>query len=373
MRLLRFLVALFICLLIAVSWAEPQVRVLLGEVSGTLTIQLQGGHRGYIDGVLRFETPLGLSWSFSAQGGMLWASEQQLGQQLRLEPTSSELLSWRGHAYRGSLMLRAKGNLIQVINVVGLESYLRGVVPAEMQASWPLEALKAQAVAARSYTLYSLDPERPYDICATVDCQVYGGVSSEHPNADRAIAATRGLVLTYGGNIAQTYYHADSGGFMASSAEVWGKGLPYLQAHADVAVSSPHRHWERHLDPQVMTASLAAYGINLEQVRALRVLTYSESGRVDKMEVLAANGSVVLKGETLQSLLRAWGLKSTRFEMRGALMASGDGWGHGVGMSQYGARSLARSGYPFERILQFYYPGTQMGALPYRFDALGEH
>jgi stage II sporulation protein D len=114
-----------------------------------------------------------------------------------------------------------------------------------MQASWPLEALKAQAVAARTYTLLHIDGRRAYDVCATVDCQVYRGREVEHPASDAAVAATAGEVLTFRGAFARTYYHADSGGVIASSAEVWGSEIPYLQAFQDVASGGPHASGRR--------------------------------------------------------------------------------------------------------------------------------
>src|SRR5690606_14905545 len=115
--------------------------------------------------------------------------------------------------------------------------------------------------AARSYTLTSLAPSASYDLCATVDCQVYRGVEVEHPRTDTAIAATAGVVVTYGGATARTYYHADSGGMIASSQEVWGSALPYLVARADAPTSTPHRAWVYRLDPAVVGASMEAAGL----------------------------------------------------------------------------------------------------------------
>jgi stage II sporulation protein D len=114
-----------------------------------------------------------------------------------------------------------------------------------------------------------------------------------------------------------------------------------------------------------MALSLQAHGIDVGRVTALRVLALSESGRVQRAEISGERGRIVLSGPMLTTLLRNWGLKSTRFVMRGDLLAYGDGWGHGVGMSQYGARSLAAAGYRFDEILAFYYPHTRLQALPY--------
>src|SRR5690606_1687787 len=157
-----------------------------------------------------------LDWPVSARAGRLVIDGRELGETLTLESSAGNL-EVSGRRYRGAIRLSAVGDEVEVVNVLDIEAYLRGVVPSEMAASWPLEALKAQAVAARSYTLVSLNPGGRYDLCATVDCQVYRGVEAEHPRTDEAIAATAGVVVTYLGETAKTYYHSDSGGAVASS------------------------------------------------------------------------------------------------------------------------------------------------------------
>lgn len=340
------------------SIVNSTVRVLLATAP-QVEVHALGAHRGVLDAAQRFSTATALQWPVSASGGRLWVDGRAVGTRLLLESDDAQL-QFAGSRYRGAILLSALGDDVEVINVVDVESYLRGVVPAEMAASWPMEALKAQAVAARSYTLTSLDPQGRYDLCATVECQVYRGASAEHPRADAAVAATAGVVVTYQGVTAHTYYHADSGGMVASSQEVWGGALPYLVAVADAPASTPHRAWTVRLDGGAVGASLAAAGLGVGTVLALRVVRMSESGRVSELEVSGAAGSRRLSGVQLTSLARSWGLKSTRFVVQGGLTVRGDGWGHGVGMSQYGARALALAGYDYGRILSFYYPTTNL-------------
>lgn len=347
----------------AVAWAQVPVRVLLGEVGGALEVTMPGAHRGYLDAGPSFATAYGLSWPLTARGDTLYLDDEALAHALTLEPTDGGLMSYQGKSYRGGMRLIASEGRILIVNVLDLEEYLRGVVPAEMQASWPLEALKAQAVAARSYALTELAPEADYDICATVECQHYGGAGAEHARSDQAVLETAGQVITYGGRVATAYYHADSGGMLASGAEVWGDDEPYLPAQPDVPSSSPHGSWRYRLEPAAVAASLRAKGYDLGEVTGLRVLAYSDSGRVAQAEVQGARGSAVLEGPELTKLLRDWGLKSTRFSMAEPLVAVGHGWGHGVGMSQYGALALAQAGYGYQQILAFYYPSTALQKL----------
>lgn len=344
----------------ALSQAASQqlVRVLLDERSGPVHVVMEGAHRGAFDG-RSFATPFSLTWPLVAVDGRVWVDGRDVGRQVDLTSDAGTVL-WGGARYRGALRLLARGDVLVVLNVVELESYLRGVVPAEMQANWPLEALRAQAVAARTYTLVNLDPSGAYDVCATSDCQVYRGMSVEHARTDQAVAETAGQVLTYQGTFARTYYHADSGGVIASSAEVWGMSIPYLSAFRDVGTSGPHSAWEARLDPVVVARHLAAAGYHVGTVQRVRVLGHSESGRVTGLEVIGSAGRVTLDALTARRQARAWGLKSTLFQMTGDLSVRGAGWGHGVGMSQYGARALALQGYGYGQILGFYYPDTQL-------------
>lgn len=360
------LLGLIVLLALGVGWAQPQVRVLLDDVTGEFGVAVSGPHRGYVDGSFRFETALGLRWPLEARDGVLWSGDIAVGRQFSLEPTGDHV-DWQGVSYRGALRFLARGDTVRVINVLSLEDYLRGVVPSEMQASWPLEALKAQAVASRTYTVASLQPGEDYDICATQNCQVYRGTETENPRSDQAIADTAGLVLTYGSQVARTYYHSDSGGYTASSAEVWGYSAPYLVARSDVSGASPFRQWVARLEPSLIARSLRERGFDVGTVTALRVLAVSESGRVERIGVEGSQASVELGGASLHPLLRSWGLRSTRFSMQGALSVRGDGWGHGVGMSQYGARTLAEQRYSFAQILAFYYPNTQLQTFSERY------
>jgi stage II sporulation protein D len=338
--------------------AQPLVRVLLTETRSGVHVEFDGPHRGAIDG-RPFATPFPLAWPVEVRGDRLVLDGRDVGRQLDLAPEEG-MLRFDGRRYRGSLRLLAVDGRVLAINVLDLESYLRGVVPAEMQASWPMEALKAQAVAARTYTLVNVDHDAAYDVCATTDCQVYRGAEAEHPRSDAAIAETTGLVLTYDGMFARTYYHSDSGGVIASASEVWGMPIPYLQAFQDVSANGPNRRWDERLDPAVVASSLAAIGQGVGTVRRVRVTALSESGRVARLEVVGDAGSTVLAANLARTQARAWGLRSTRFQMIGDLVARGEGWGHGVGMSQYGARELAAAGHGFAQILGFYYPRTAL-------------
>jgi stage II sporulation protein D len=367
--LMRFRFLLLFLLIFTTSLGNAQqmvnVRVLLGEVPGSLSVAMSGGHNIYIDGVQRSFTNLGMNWPVQAINSQLYIDGQVVGRSLTLEPNDGNLMTWDNTYYRGALRLTAKDNNFEIINVVDLESYLRGVVAAEMPGSWPLEALKAQAVAARTYVLYSMQPTEDYDICATTDCQKYSGIAKELPASDQAVYETAGQVLTYGGAFAKTYFHSDSGGVLASPKEVWGGAADYLVAHNDVEYETPHRNWDKTLEPSTIANVISAYGKNVGTPSAMRIISTTASGRVWELEVTGSAGSVTLSGTSLTKMLRDMGLKSTRFSMTGSLSMRGSGFGHGVGMSQYGAKFLSGQGYVYSQILGFYYPGTALQMMPY--------
>lgn len=343
---------------------EHYIRVLLFETKQDIAVTAPGPHTGLTEHG-EFTAGLGLQWPVTQQGNNLLVDGRPIGTHLTLSPVGTEWLEIDGLPYRGSITVQlGNDGALLVINTVFVDDYLRGVLPSEMPPAWPAEALKAQAVASRTYALASLQPDQPYDLCATTDCQVYGGVLVEDERTNAAIAATTGEVVMFGQELAQTYYHSDSGGHVASSGEVWGAQLPYLRARSDVQATSPHRSWTFRLDPARMQRDLQALGYAPGAVTALRVVEYSDSGRAVTADIHTTAGAIRLTGSLLSSTLRGWGMKSTRFRMTGDLSATGDGWGHGVGMSQYGARSLASTGSGYLAILEFYYPQTVVSSAP---------
>ena len=344
--------------------AAPIVRVMLEEGLGRVTVDVDGPHEvRTVRGVQRSGSTL--SWPLAWTAGEIHVDGHAVGPWIEVLP-DDEVVRRDGVAYRGGLRIEVTEDGLRVVNLVDLEQYLRGVVPSEMSAVWPLEALKAQAVAARSYTLANLDRTAPYDVCASDACQVYRGMAAEHPRSDAAVRETEGIVIAWQGRPAVAYYHADSGGVVASSAEVWGRALPYLVALRDVPTVSPHRGWTVQLDPVRLARALAAEGRSVGTPTGLAIVARGASGRVSEAAIDGTAGRTVLSGPTLTRVLRAAGARSTRIESLGPLLLRGDGWGHGVGMSQYGARALAAQGFDYGRILAYYYPGVGLQRRIYR-------
>lgn len=273
-----------------------------------------------------------------------------------------------GTAYRGAVRLLPAGNGFTVINRVTTEEYLRGVVPEEMPPEWNREAVKAQVVAARSFALGNRKRhgKEGYDLCASTHCQQYRGIGAERSRSNDAIQATYGEVLTFQGKPIEALFHMDSGGMTENSEDVWGSNIPYLRAAKEVHQKT--YPWDKNFSAEQFTAVLAKHGKNIGTLRSLvlppisfdkTVSGRTASGRVAQVRLIGTKGTAVVNGNDLRNWL---GLKSTLFEMtyKGNVVAiHGYGWGHGLGLSQWGAKALAdEKGYLYPAILAHYYKGT---------------
>ncbi len=275
-----------------------------------------------------------------------------------------------GRWYRGEIELRAVGSRLTVINRVPLEQYLYGVIPAEMNPRWPLEALKAQAVAARTYALAKRGQfgARGFDVKPTTENQVYRGAGVETHSSNAAVDQTLGQVLTQNGRVIAAYFHASSGGFTETSAAVWGEQRAYLQALPDYDQQSPRYLWQKNVPLASVRSGLAKEGVRIGDPLRFEVLERSYSGRVRRVKVVGTQGEKVVSGDVVR---RSAGLYSTLFNVVGyggsgrpaAFAFAGRGHGHGLGLSQWGAKALGERGYNYQQILAYYYPTTQLSSI----------
>src|SRR4051812_32121459 len=222
--------------------------------------------------------------------------------------TSNQPLVVNGKPYRGKIRVLGDGKTLQVIDVLGLEAYLKGVVPAEMPSAWSSEALKAQAVAARSYALANLTKGGQYDLFADTRSQVYGGVDAEVTATSDAVDATKGEIVLYNGKVANTLFFSTSGGRTASAAEITGTAVPYLVSVADpYDTASPYHDW----GPMLFDAAKVSKQLKLPGALTDLRVTPGPSGRAKTVLALTADDrQVTLSGSQLRTLLE---LRSTWF------------------------------------------------------------
>lgn len=336
-------------------------------------------------------------WLRSNQDGITVGAIEsgELGKNLKkavIEPRGkNQWLYLNNKRYRGILEVdySARDTAALVLNLVYIEDYLKGVLPAEI-GTWSekeLEALKAQAVAARTYALYSLNSSREngYDLESTVADQVYSGADCEDQFANLAIQKTQGMVLTYENKLIKAHYHANCGGWTESIEEVWDKTPePYLFSLGDDGFcawaknSTWQETWTREELEQIVSTSLRAFqevppeGVG--KILDLQIKKKSPSGRVALLELATDKGIFDLEKDNIRWVLRRENpqhsiLPSTFFDIELGRNPDGDvekivfrgsGSGHGVGMCQTGALGRARAGHTYKAILSYYYRGAKV-------------
>jgi stage II sporulation protein D len=205
---------------------------------------------------------------------------------------------------------------------------------------------------------------RDYDVLSTTSSQAYGGLEREHPATNRAVDATSGQVLLSDRQLALTLYHANSGGVVEAAEDVWGVQLPHLQRLLDIpSLQGRHARWTCTVDIFEAMKRLAGYGVQCPGLENIEILKRSGSGRVEQVALLGRGEPVFLSGNTLRLILGPAVIKSTRFvveKVSGLFRFAGTGYGHGVGMSQWGAYAMAQQGATYRDILKYYYPETEL-------------
>lgn len=266
----------------------------------------------------------------------------------------------------GRLIVKRQNGRLMVINEVDLEEYLKGVVPAEMNASWHPEALRAQAIAARTYGLYQMrqNGKKEFDVVASTKDQVYKGRAGADGPAGRAVEQTRSLVLTYHDEPVFAAFHSTAAGPTEDAFNVWSLDLPYLKGvECPFDMNSPHFQWRTDVALPFMEKRLREEGFPVGVIAGLAPAAYSRAGRVTQIRILHSDGELNIKGEDLRRVIGYTMLASTQFEFEVVgleVQFTGRGSGHGVGLCQWGAKELAERGYSAETILRYYYPGADI-------------
>lgn len=297
----------------------------------------------------------------------LWDATIQLHKQLSpLTMTSTDPGAFilNGRRYRGEFQAIAAPNApdtATLINVLQTEEYLYGVVPVEMAPGWPTAALQAQAVAARTYALANVGrrADLGFDLYDTTADQVYKGMSVEKPDTTSAVDATAHQLLTWQDKPIVAFFHASSGGETDDALAVWGMDLPYIRGTKDLD-PSPHANWDLTLSPGDVERFSKAAGAAVGPIKVFEITTRTPHGRAKLISVQdsSANGQF----DAAKFRLAA-GLKSTRFTVSrtdAGWRFQGGGWGHGLGLSQWGARAYAELGEGYRPILARYYDNTTL-------------
>lgn len=388
----------------AASGMGQTVRIGIREGRGSVALTSDSGLGVWKNGSLWKKFPARTPLQIALKGNAVTVGGAAAAGAVEVRPLSSagSVKITDGYAYRGAIRVMKSPQRwgLTVVNVVPVEEYLYGVVGKEMSPSWHREALKAQAVAARTYAISHKNyfASRGFDMTDDTSSQIYAGINGESPSVIAAVDATRGEILTYGGKPIDAFFCSTAGGWTENSENVWGSRIPYLRGVSDDSSRMPSYRWSVTTTPEKLAANLTAAGKGVGKVRSItlsplgkRPMAVSDrgvSGRVLSMTVNGSAGSVRVTGNAFQSI---YGLKSTLFDFsqggavpdpdsgrkgRSAIMTVkagvpitiyGYGWGHGLGMSQYGAYQMAQehgsADTYYRTILTHYYTGTRLEKL----------
>lgn len=211
-------------------------------------------------------------------------------------------------AYRGKIELTNAGGTIDTVNIISMDEYLYGVVPAEVYAEWPAEALKAQAVAARSYAKYHIGKHSGYDLCDHTHCQQYSGYNIESSSTNNAVDATSGVMAYYGGAPANTVYYDCDGGHTLSAAEVWGSDIPYLQSVPD-PYEQGARSWEKSFTLDELTQKAKSAGLNVGSVTSVSITKQRNNKLAEEITITGTQGSATVTGSDIKEFFAKDGEK----------------------------------------------------------------
>jgi stage II sporulation protein D len=284
--------------------------------------------------------------------------------------TDSPPLIVNGRPYRGSVEVRTAGGILQVINILKMDEYLVSVVPGEIPAGWEEEALKAQAVAARTFAYYHLINGRAkpgsYDMDATVSSQVYRGMADEKQKTTDAVMATAGEVIVYDDRPIIAYFHSTCGGKTTEDTRVWNKKhLPYLQGvTCGFCKDSTKFKWQSRLSLDDIRMGLSR---KYRGIGAIHGISFrKKNDRVVDVSIRHSKGLLKISGNNFRLLFATDRVRSLYFtskKISNGIELSGHGWGHGVGMCQWGARGMALKGYSYRDILKHYYTSVDVSGI----------
>ncbi len=409
------------------SKSEPQIRVGILLNVPSVTVFAPSGLSIYDTNGLLLKTKDSYKIQFRKIGTFITFLSYKTNKSLKIVPNKG-FLRVKNREYRGyiEIHISTRGGL-NIINILPLEDYLKGVIRMEISEKWPIAAIKAQVIIARTFALYNWNKhiKEGFNLCATTHCQLYGGVTHESPITNKAVDETRGIVLMYKRKIIDSVYHSASGGYTEDSEYVWGKYIPYLRGvKSDFEHPTKEINWTFTVDSEALRKKLYAwYKKDIGNVYDIHIDVLSPHKRVYKLSIIGDRGKISMKGTDFRYLLGVRNLKSTMFTVEkisgkkkvmviekidegpditeelqqkedwtleelitllkedlkqknkdqkiirkeveidsknSLFIFEGRGLGHGVGLSQWGAKALAEMGYNYKDILKYYYHNVKL-------------
>lgn len=355
--------------------ASDRIRVVLSEQADHVTVASAGDLR--LEMPSRDQADVASMVTIILKGNQLQVDNNRArGNRLAIRGTHKELdvtlqgpspgLTRQHWVVHGGLDITVQGESLLVVNVVDLEDYVAGVVSSEVNPDWHEELLKTQAVVARTYALHKKleNGSQPFDVYASVQDQVYTGRQHVNHAVLDAVSQTRDQVLTYENGPILAAYSSTAAGSTEDAMNVWSKDLPYLKGvDCPFDQESPRYKWQVAIPFDTIESQLRNEGYPIGWLATLTPYRMTNAGRVKEVRILHSQGELIVTGQELRRVLGYSKVFSTQFDIERInrdVVFRGKGSGHGVGLCQWGAKEMAELGYPYQSILYYYYPGTEI-------------
>tara|TARA_Y100000739_G_scaffold72147_1_gene60810 strand:+ start:269 stop:1486 length:1218 start_codon:yes stop_codon:yes gene_type:complete len=390
-----FVAIFFISPLKVIAAKEPVIRVLIGE-ENKARFRADGSKSIFVQGISSKQRPIKSINIIYGDGTATYSINNNLNSWFELPENFNLIIKnnddrgiwYKNRRYAGELRVLLNDQKLQIINYLKLEKYLKSVVGSEMPKEFPLAALQAQAIAARTYALKLLGKNEVFDIHSTQASQVYLGLEAETAKINRAVRSTSSLALFYENKLIEAVFHSSSGGRTENSGQVWKYQLPYLRSVIDYDQNSTKYRWSK----KISSSELDEIFSDIGGLNSIQIKKKSNSDRVLVIKLYGPKGTKNISGKNLRKNLK---LLSNKFDVNLKfnhinldnklnfdnkvvgnsalkplppiptdyfLLVNGYGAGHGVGMSQWGAKAMAERGANFRKILRHYYTGVQIKA-----------
>ncbi len=346
-----------------------KIRVLIGNENSISSVYFYGTYNlinKYNYRLIKNIQNLNLSFNISNKGIKIFNIGIFSGPILLVNGREDAFFKIDNYKYEGDLLIVNNNSHLLFINILPVEVYLKGVLPNEISPSWNIEVIKAQAVAARTFAYYLINKNRDnlYDLTATTYSQVYKGIINQNNIFNKAIKETKNQVMVYNKELIEAFFHSCCGGHTEDAEKVWGKKLPYLRGvPCTYCRESPYYKWKVIYLKSEIIRLLTKNGYKINNIRAIVPARRSYSGRWIRVRIITGRKHIDIQANRFRIILGIKRLKSTRFRIRregDKFIFIGNGWGHGVGMCQWGAKKMAEIGYKYYQILRYYYRGINI-------------
>ncbi|MDD5592380.1 MAG: SpoIID/LytB domain-containing protein [Candidatus Omnitrophica bacterium] len=289
---------------------------------------------------------------------------------LFIKADKADAVMINGRMFRGNMQfIKDDYAKLTAINYIDLEDYIKGISVRETSHYRPIESLKAEVIVFRTFALYKMqeNSKNDFDLTSDVYSQVYGGRGAERYRINKAVDETAGMVLTYKDKILPAFYHATCGGHTEDASLLWNinigplKGLP-----CNFCRESPHFSWHSVLARKDLKDTLLKSGYKLGDIEDILILGYDKSSRITDLKIISDKKEIKISAKDFRNIAGPDIIRSTNFQVKvldDDIVFEGLGWGHGVGLCQWGAYFMAKEGYDYKKILEYYYPGAQISSV----------